>query len=167
MELAVLQGSMATMEVLVSRVSSEKLLLIISILLFNLNFNFQDLTADTVRKAKFIFLQKSKLNFNIAGRAGIDGRPGSNGINGVPGLDGTPGTKGDKGVQGPRGNKGKEGLPGPNGNKGSPGKDGKHGTPGTCVYCLKKTNETSPYNYWLSPQIPSKFHNFASLTSSF
>lgn len=60
-------------------------------------------------------------------------------------------------MAGPRGPKGEKGLAGPQGKRGPNGKDGQNGAPATCVYCLKKENETSPYDYWLPPQIPSKF----------
>lgn len=63
-------------------------------------------------------------------------------------------------MTGPRGPKGEKGLAGPQGRRGLSGKDGQNGAPATCVYCLKKENETSPYDYWLPPQIPSILNHF-------
>lgn len=65
---------------------------------------------------------------------------------------GTPGI----GIQGPRGPKGEKGLSGPEGKKGKGGNDGLNGSPATCLYGLKRDNESIPYDFWLPPQIPSK-----------
>ncbi|CRL01736.1 CLUMA_CG014952, isoform A, partial [Clunio marinus] len=97
----------------------------------------------------------------VPGRAGTDGKDGTNGIDGRKGergKDGKDGIPGNVGPSGPRGPKGEKGLAGPQGRKGPSGKDGLNGTPGTCLYCMKR-NESSPYDYWLPPQIPISSSN--------